>query len=475
MELARVRNAAAFEGEWHDGRPYRGFGHFVSKDGKTSFDGFFRKGAPFQGSGTWVDSRARKYAGHVQDAWPVNGEGSIACLGNVYEGVWENGEGQGTIVPQSDAPGDGTKEGWEFRGEFGAADARVDPEQRPIRGSGVFVSHEGLRCTGMWSGGEVVRGEGSWRSGSTGFLFAGEFVEVGRGKGTIVTLSSHKRELKFVGEWRDSLPYTGKGEIAVDGTTFRGEWKEGNRFYRGKKYELADDVAAALKRHLDRQTAAKTESLCALRSKSLKALPSMGAVQDKSPLDRAEDKRAAQRAARRDRRKEKGRAQKLVSPSAVNGRNEVGSPVAAKALPTLAVSTNALSRKAAVVKVDDLYKISKPEPVEDDAHRRRMVSKLVSNSVRRHEVKLAKNKQEKQLTPLEKALQAAEESVQTRRPNADDKGKRKSRRPKNRSGTDGGRRDGSAAGASGAVAIEGWIKNAAAAATGVTAQDNDIN
>ena len=42
---------------------------------------------------------------------------------------------------------------------------------------------------------------------STGLLFDGEFLGSGAGKGKIVTLSSHDRELVFEGEWRSSLPF----------------------------------------------------------------------------------------------------------------------------------------------------------------------------------------------------------------------------------------------------------------------------
>eukprot|EP01043_Picozoa_sp_COSAG02_P017642 COSAG02_NODE_803_length_17021_cov_18.597270_4_plen_465_part_00 len=459
-----MKSASLFQGEWKDGRPYRGSGHYLSKDGKTSFEGFFRKGEPFQGEGTWADSAGRTFTGKIEDAWPVDGEGAIVCLGNVYEGVWEGGVGQGTIVPQEVLPG-GATEAREWRGEFSAANASVDPEQRPVRGTGIFVSHEGLRCTGEWGAGEVVRGEGSWRSTSSGFVFQGEFLQAGRGKGTIVTLSSHKRDLTFEGEWRDSLPYNGKGEIAIDGTTFRGEWKEGKRFYHGKKYELVSDVGAALQRHLDKQNAAKAKSLSALRSKSLRALPAMAAGSDKGGLDGAENIRAAQRAARRERRKEKERV-KAASPTPGIGAGKVGSPAAAKSLPALdapskAAAAAAAAPGAAATPADDLYKIRKDEPPKDDTERRNMVSKLVSSSVRMHEAKQSKGR-EKKLTPLEEALQKVEASAPTRRSRkgADDKTKRKPRRTQARAGTDG---DASAAVASGVAAIEGWLKNAKAA------------
>ena len=462
MELKRVKSASLFQGEWKDGRPYRGSGHYLSKDGKTSFEGFFRKGEPFQGEGTWVDSAGRKFTGKIEDAWPVSGEGAVVCLGNVYEGVWEGGVGQGTIMPQEVLPGGGVTKAWEFRGEFSAANASVDPEQRPVRGTGIFVSHEGLRCMGEWGAGEVVRGEGSWRSSSSGFLFKGEFLQAGRGKGTIVTLSSHKRDLTFEGEWRDSLPYNGKGEIAIDGTTFRGEWKEGRRFYHGKKYELVNDVGAALQRHLDKQNAAKAKTLNALRSKSLRALPAMAAGSAIGGLDSAENLRAAQRAARRERRKEKERV-KAASPTPGAGGGKAGSPAAAKSLPALDAPGNAATAppSAAAAPADDLYKIRKDEPPKDDTERRNMVSKLVSSSVRMHEAKQSKGK-EKKLTPLEEALQKVEASAPTRRSRkgADDTTKRKPRRMQARAGTDG---DADAAIASGVAAIEGWLKNAKAA------------
>ena len=482
IELVRVRSASLFEGEWKDGRPWRGSGHFLSKDGATSFEGYFRKGAPFQGSGTWVDSAGRKFTGKIEDAWPVSGEGAILCLGNVYAGAWEGGVGVGTIVPLDVVVAGATKEAREWRGEFSAADASVDPEQRPVRGSGVFISHERLCCTGEWSGGEVVRGKGSWRSSSSGFLLEGEFTKAACGKGKIVTLSGHKRDLTFEGEWRDTLPYNGKGEIAVDGTTFKGEWKEGKRYHHGKKHELADDVGAALRRHLDKQTDAKTKSLSALRSKSLRALPAMADIKrglSADSLDGADSMRAAQRAARRERRLEKERV-KAASPSPAGGR-EAGSPAAIKSLPALEATSSA--SPSAAVKTLDLPKTSTEEPpavASDDLYpamkkeeqvkavqvRSEMVSKLVSGSIRRREGKQAKAKPEKQLTPLEKALQEVAESAQTRRPSkkdADGRTKRKPQPAQARVTTDTGSKDSAAAAKSGVAAIEGWKKKLAAA------------
>lgn len=52
----------------------------------------------------------------------------------------------------------------------------------------------------------------------------------------------------------------GKGEIAVDGTTFRGDWKDGKRTYHGKKYEMGQDLGAAMERHLEKQ--AKEKASC---------------------------------------------------------------------------------------------------------------------------------------------------------------------------------------------------------------------
>ena len=501
MELVRVRSSSLFEGEWKDGRPWRGSGHFLSKDGATSFEGFFRKGAPFQGVGTWVDSAGRKFTGKIEDAWPVSGEGAILCLGNVYDGAWEGGVGVGTIVPLDAVAAGAMKEAREWRGEFSAADASVDPEQRPVRGSGVFISHEGLCCTGEWSGGEVVRGKGSWRSSSSGFLLEGEFTKAACGKGKIVTLSGHKRDLTFEGEWRDTLPYNGKGEIAVDGTTFKGEWKEGKRYHHGKKHELVDDVGAALRRHLDKQADAKTKSLCALRSKSLRALPAMADIKrslSADSLDGADTIRAAQRAARRDRRLEKERV-KAALPSTAGGREAV-SPAAIKSLPALEVTSSA--SPSAAVKPLDLYKPSMEEPTKDEKRsvalksagvgssaavasddlypvmkkedklkgeleRSKMVSNLVSGSIRRREEKQARApKPEKQLTPLEKALQQLAESAPTRGPSktdGDDKTKRKPQQAQARAATDTSSKDSAAAAKAGVAAIEGWKKNLAAA------------
>ena len=508
MDLARVRGASLFEGEWKDGRPYRGSGKYVSKDGRTCFDGFFRKGAPYQGSGTWVDGAGNSFTGTIDDAWPVSGEGRIVCSGNVYDGDWERGTGQGTIVQLGVLPGgsaSGAKEAEEWRGEFVAVNASLEPEQRPVRGSGVFVSHEGLRCKGLWSNGEVVRGEGSWRSSGTGFLFAGEFLGSGQGKGTIVTLSSHGRELVFEGEWRGSLPYVGKGEIAVDGTTFRGEWKEGNRFYHGKKYETISDIGPALQRHMDKQAAAKAESLSTLRSKSLravKALPSMDAVASGS-LERGEEKRAAQRAARRERRKERtGKSapaaktetdrQAETASNSTDGTKPATTAPVSKALPTLPPSAGssagrispaaAAAAAAAAPADDDLYRTRKLSDEPDDTGRRKMVDKLVSGSNRRREAKQQVKGEKQLLTPLERAMEAAAADAKKnprRRTKggkgasaaaADNKsgGRRKTHRPKSRSGDatsgggGGGGSDGAAA-ASGVAAIEGWLKSAAEA------------
>lgn len=161
MNLARAIGAELFEGAWKDGVPWRGSGRYVAKDGRSDFDGFFRKGAPFQGSGTWCDAKGNTFKGTVADAWPVSGEGAIVGLGNVYAGSWDSGTGQGTVV--SDDPA-AAKAKEEWRGEWKAPNAGLDPVQIPVRGGGVYVSHEGLRCTGQWSGGEVVRGKGVWRS-----------------------------------------------------------------------------------------------------------------------------------------------------------------------------------------------------------------------------------------------------------------------------------------------------------------------
>jgi hypothetical protein len=75
MSVARVKASALFEGEWKDGRPWRGSGRFLAKDGRCDFDGYFRRGAPFQGSGKWCDAKGNSFCGTISDAWPLSGEG----------------------------------------------------------------------------------------------------------------------------------------------------------------------------------------------------------------------------------------------------------------------------------------------------------------------------------------------------------------------------------------------------------------
>ena len=181
-------------------------GCWIAPDGLT-FRGLFMHGVPMNGSGTWKSDAE-----------------------NVYEGIWENGKGTGTIMGPNEEEYKGDwLDGWPthgkgtFSGDDGNTYVPDEGEWRAGAGEGSIVHKTGATFWGSWDGREPIEGRGKWLN-KRGQVFEGNWSE-GEGMGMI---SSDDGEIVFEGEWRGETPFKGKGSWRdTDGNVYEGDWRNG--------------------------------------------------------------------------------------------------------------------------------------------------------------------------------------------------------------------------------------------------------
>ena len=245
-----------FEGEWKDGVPFSGKGEWwdghnhiyrgewASLEGAGTVEclaipevsdggeyiGKWRGGLPLSGDGYWVDLDGYTFDGTWNNASPYTGSGEWNYADNLYSGKWEEGKGAGRITGAAGSRYKGTWRGWRpwlGQGEF------IDPEGHRFNGD--FMDGAPSNGTGDWKSteGHVVRGdmrnggpwnaEGSFKDQARNCVYEGKWVE-SKGSGNIYG----EGEEVFHGNWREGIPYSGKGSWrSKHMKVLEGEWEDG--------------------------------------------------------------------------------------------------------------------------------------------------------------------------------------------------------------------------------------------------------
>jgi hypothetical protein len=258
-----------YKGSWRGWRPWIGQGEFTDPEGHA-FKGDYKDGAPTDGTGDWKSDGGHIFRGDLKARQPWKGEGSFQDVKRkcVYEGMWQEGSGEGNIYGQGEEV---------FRGRWrnevpytGSGSWRnihgkvLEGEWEQGEGAGVIVGLEhGEVYDGAWADGDgaPTTGTGSWFSEEGyGNMFKGAWKDSKgqnlhkcvRGEcqdpctkekwGTITNPNGRK----FVGQWWNLVPYKGKGVYrGPDGFDFEGEWKDGVRVWRGRKWKDSETMGAS--------------------------------------------------------------------------------------------------------------------------------------------------------------------------------------------------------------------------------------
>eukprot|EP01052_Picozoa_sp_SAG31_P029899 SAG31_NODE_3015_length_4786_cov_2.418818_3_plen_870_part_00 len=232
-----------YKGSWRGWRPWIGQGEFTDPEGHT-FTGDYKDGAPYSGTGTWKSDGGHVYRGDLKAGQPWTGEGSFKDVHRdcVYEGMWTNGEGEGNIYGSGEEVFRGEWKNevpWTGRGSWRNKHGKVlEGEWEQGEGAGMIVGLErGEVFEGAWADGDgaPTTGTGSWYSeDGYGNLFKGKVWKDSKGTGTITNPNGRK----FHGTWWNLVPYNGKGVYrGPDGFDFEGQWKDGVRIWRGRKWK----------------------------------------------------------------------------------------------------------------------------------------------------------------------------------------------------------------------------------------------